>query len=782
MTRLGAFLPLTTRDTVIIGILVCLCATPGDAQDMRATYERAARFLPNALDSLVLHSDVQPHWLHDSSRFWYRTRSEAGKRFMLVDPARGTRDPAFDHDRLAAALQAATHTPITGAALPFDSIAFVSDDAVLRVRLKDQQWSCDIAAYRCAADAGDSTSADSATAAQVRSPDGRWLAFLRHHDLYIRSTHTGEEIRLTSDGAQDYDYVGALPSPIAMIRAGRQDIAQPVAAVWSPDSRRILTYRMDRRSAQRLSLVQNVPPKGVRPITFTYVYALPGDVGVAQAEPVIVDIMRRRMTPVAVDPVPQLYYGGPSFRWAKSSDRVWFSDMSRGDKRMRLYEIDAATGRAQVLLADSADTQVNPFTRMLAVVGDGREFVWASERDGWNHLYLLDKATGKTRQLTRGNWVVRELLGVDEAARVVYFTAGGREPGRDPYLRHVYRVNLDGSGITLLTPEDADHAATLSPDKRWLVDSYSRVDLPPVAVLRLAADGHVVRELEHADISRLQKLGWTTPERFAAKARDGKTDIYGVIWRPSNFDSTRKYPVIEQIYTGPHGFHTPKSFQAGASRTWPGDQHIRPLAELGFIVVMVDGLGTGGRSKAFRDYSYRNLGDGGIDDHISWMRSVATRYSSLDLTRVGIFGHSAGGYDSMHAMLTHPQFYKVAVSTSGNHDQRLDKASWNEAWMGFPVDSVYAAQSNVTMAPLLQGKVLLMGGDLDENVPPAAMLQLVNALIKANKNFDMLTVPNRNHGLDDDPYVIRRRWDYFVEHLMGATPPTEFDIRGRVTR
>jgi dipeptidyl aminopeptidase/acylaminoacyl peptidase len=366
--------------------------------------------------------------------------------------------------------------------------------------------------------------------------------------------------------------------------------------------------------------------------------------------------------------------------------------------------------------------------------------------------------------------VVRAVVHVDEKARQVYFLASGREQGEDPYLTHLYVVNFDGTRLRLLTPENANHTVAISPNGKFFVDNYSRPDLPGASVLRNCADGQVVLPLEQTDAELLLKTGWKFPESFQGKGRDGKTDIYGLIWRPSNLDPAKKHPVIEQIYTGPQGFFVPKTFAAHRSPA-------QAVAELGFIVVMIDGMGTAGRSKAFHNFSYKNLGDGGIDDHIALLRQMAARYPYMDLSRVGIYGTSAGGYDAAHAMLTHPDFYQVGVSISGNHDQRLDKAWWNELWMGYPVGENYREQSNITLAPKLEGKLLLVHGDLDDNVNVSETLQFVNALIKANKDFDLLIVPNQYHGEGNSTYLIRRRWDYFVRHLLGVTPPKDYEIK-----
>jgi dipeptidyl aminopeptidase/acylaminoacyl peptidase len=604
----------------------------------------------------------------------------------------------------------------------------------------------------------------------VTSPDGRWVALLQDHDVYVRSVATGELVRLTDDGGPLNEYAAALPSPTVMAAQRTEHPAMRVSAVWSPDSRRLVAYRLDQRSAGRLTVVQNVPPTGVRPTGYTYAYPLPGDVGVPVAVPVILDLYNRTRTPIQTEPLQLLYYGGPAFRWFPDGQRVYFTWTERGYHRLQLREADARTGQVRVLAEDTAATFVDPHNTFSRILGGGTEVLWASQRDGFTHLYLYDGRTGRlVRQLTRGSWVVREIEAVDERARTVFFTASGREPGRDPYLRHLYRVNLDGTGLTLLTPEPADHAVSVSPSREFLVDTYSRADTSPVSVLRRAGDGAVVRELERADISALLATGWRWPEPFRARTADGRTDIYGIIWRPSTFDPSRRYPVVEQIYTGPQGYFVPKSFTAFRS-------HAQAVAELGFVVVQVDGPGTNFRGRAFLEAAYRNLGSGALDDHIAALRQLGERYSYLDLSRVGVYGHSAGGYDAAHALLTHPEFYRVGVSSAGNHDHRMDKAWWNELWMGFPVGEHYREQSNVTLASRLQGKLLLAHGDMDENVPPSATLQLVDALIRANKDFDLLILPGRNHGFGADPYFVRRRWDFFVRHLLGAEPPTGYAV------
>jgi dipeptidyl aminopeptidase/acylaminoacyl peptidase len=604
------------------------------------------------------------------------------------------------------------------------------------------------------------------------SPDGKLVAFAREHNLWVRNVQTGEQVQLSRDGEHFYDYATPLPSPTLKVRQGTEDVLQAPAVFLSPVSKKIATYVMDQRNFPRLTITQSAPPDQFRPKYYSYAYPLPVDWVLPTAKLVVFDVPHRKQIDVEAKPLVQLYYGGPSVEWFSDSRRLQYREIDRGYTGVRIREIDAATGVSRIAVDEKGGPDFLIDTSILVTrpINDGRERIWSSERDGWNHFYLYDTQTGAMKnQITKGDWVIRSIDHVDEKARALYFSAGGREPGQDPYLRHAYRVNLDGTGTTLLTPEEADHAVSFSADGQYFVDVFSRVDLPTVSVLRSAKDGHILKELEKADVSRLTAMGWKPPEPFKAKAADGKTDLYGVIWRPTNFDPSKKYPVVENIYTGPQGAFVPKTFAAYRHQQ-------QAIAELGFITVFVDGRGTALRSRAFRAFAYHNLGFGaGSDDHIAVFKQMAAKYPYMDLARVGVWGHSAGGYDSTHAILTHPEFYKVAVSSAGCHDNRMDKATWNEQWMGWPVDKHYEEVSNYTLAPKLQGKLFLAHGDVDENVPMPATIKLLDALVTANKDFDFLIMPNRPHGFGSDPYFVRRRWDYFVKNLLGVDPPAGFN-------
>jgi len=726
-------------------------------------YQRAQRFLPGNLRHLVYIAEVNPHWIEKTNRFFYHKASPSGSEFILVDPERNTSGPAFDHARLAGALSHAAKQDYSASDLRFSDFEFVDGGKAIRFSIDKTQWKCLLDSYEC------ETDPPKERPNETISPDKRWAAFVKEYNLYLRDVSTGTVLQLTHDGVAAWDYATPLPSLQLMIDQGSENVLQPAAVFWAPDSSKLVTYRIDSRNSGHFTSLQFVPPDQLRPRAFTYVYPLPGEV-LAKATPVIFDIQSGKRTDVDSASIELPFQDGPGFDWQPDSKSFRYDNDDRGYKAKELRVVDASTGEQKILLRQQSDTYVDPGETMYRFVEGTGEILWTSEKDGWNHLYLYGKTGQLENQITQGAWVVRAIEYVDEKNRRVYFSASGREKNEDPYQTHLYSVGFDGRDLRLLTPEKANHSISVSPDGEFFVDSYSRPDLPGEAVLRRTKDGSEVRVLEKSDATELSKTGWKFPEPFQGKAADGTTDLYGLIWRPSNFDPTKKYPIVEFVYTGPQSFFVPKGFGSPL--------RLQSMAELGFIVVMVDGRGTTGRSRAFHQFSYRNLG-GAFEDHVAMIKQMAARNPYMDATRVGIYGTSAGGYGAAHAMLAFPEFYKVGVSTSGDHDARLDKAWWNELYQGYPVQDDYAAQSNVTMANRLQGHLLLEHGDIDENVHPVEAMRFVDALMKANKNFDMLFVPNMFHGESGEHrlYLVRRRWDYFVQFLLGVTPPANFEIK-----
>jgi len=731
------------------------------AQGTLADYERARSFLPGNLRHSIYVADVSAHWVDKTNRFWYHKVSPGGSEFIIVDAEHNTAGPAFDHAKLAAALATATKRELAATDLPFDDIDFSEDGKSIHFNFEDARWTCALSDYKCTTEAAKK-------ADEAQSPDKKWAAYVKDHNLYVRNISTGTSVQLTQDGVAGWDYATPLPSLRLLVEQKAEDVKQPAGVFWSPDSTKLITYRVDSRNAGRFTSLQFVPDDQLRPRAYTVVYPLPGEV-LPKAQPIIFDLRSEKRVDVKTAPLELPFQDAPGFDWSTDGKTIRYDYDERGYKAKEFRLVDPETGEQKVLLREEGKDYVDPGETFYRYVEATGELILASERDGWNHLYLYDKNGKLENQITQGAWVVRQIEYVDEKARRVYFLGGGREKGEDPYQTHLYVVGFDGKALTLLTPENANHSVSVSPDGTYFVDNYSRPDLPAVAVLRRTKDGSEVRALEKTETAALQSKGWKFPEPFQGKAADGTTDLYGLIWRPSNFDPSRKYPIVEHVYTGPQDFFVPK--------TLGGTLWLQNVAELGFIVVMVDGRGTTGRSRAFHQFSYRNLG-GAFEDHVAMIKQMAARFPYMDIDRVGIFGTSAGGYGAAHAMLVFPDFYKVCVSISGDHDARLDKAWWNELYQGYPVRDDYAAQSNVTMADKLKGHLLLVHGDIDDNVHPVETMRFADALMKANKNFDMLFVPNMYHG-ESGPhaaYLVRRRWDYFVQYLLGVTPPKDLVI------
>ena len=702
-----------------------------------ADYARAESFLRDNVITLVSGMGVQPTWLSDG-RLGYRIPVRAGgNQFILVDPARGTR------------LACSPETDRCGGA--------IDPREVSRLR---------------------PTTRLTAARPEVQSPDGKRAAFIRDYNLWVRDVASGRETQLTTDGQKDFGY--------ATDNAGWTKSDRPVL-VWSPDSRRIATFQQDERAVGEMYLVTT---KVGHPELQAWKYPLPGDSVIAMIQRVVIDVDAPRVVRLQLPAdahrstlcdhvVCRSNEGWADVQWYADGSHVAFVSTSRDHKHEVLRVADAATGAVRDVLREDVATQYESGSGTVnwRVLPATNEVIWFSERDDWGQLYLYDLVTGQLkRKITSGEGNVAQVRRVDEKTRMVYFVGNAKERGRDPYFRAFYKINLDGTGLTLLTPEDADHEISLSPAGQYFVDTYSRPEVPPVSVLR-DLNGKTVVALERGDISRLSAIGWKPPMPITVKARDGKTDLYGLMYVPTKLDPSRKYPIVNHIYPGP------QTGSVGGRSFSPARGDAQALAELGFVVVEIDGMGTPWRSKSFHDAYFGKMGDNTLPDQVAGMKELAQRFQWIDINRAGIYGHSGGGFAAADAMFRYPDFFKVGISEAGNHDQREYEDDWGERYQGLlartsdGTDS-YAPEANQIYARNLKGKLLLAHGTADDNVPPYNTLLVVNELIKANKDFDLILLPNRAHGFGNEPYMVRRRWDYFVKNLLGAEPPKEYQIGG----
>ncbi|MGB7069855.1 MAG: DPP IV N-terminal domain-containing protein [Pyrinomonadaceae bacterium] len=685
-------------------------------------YMRAEKMLGFNTSSLVDRNGVRPTFLPDG-RFWYRVLIPGGNEYVLIDPATGKRTVAAKLTELGIA---ETVRPPT------------SDE--------------------------------------VTSPDGTRAVFIRDWNLWLRDTATDKETQLTTDGIKDHGY--------ATDNAGWRKGDGPVV-LWSPDSKKIATYRQDQRHVSDMYMVStNVGAPNLQ----AWKYPLPTDKEIIKIERIIIEIETPKVIKLSIPAdarrgtlCDDISCTGAfdDNEWSPDGSKLAFVSSTRDHKEAKFRIADAATGDVREIFEEKVATQYESGQGTInwKFLPATNEAIWYSERDDWGHLYLYDLTTGKPKhQITKGKFVVTRVVKMDTANRVIYFEANGREAGRDPYFSHLYRVDLDGRNLKLLTPEDANHQITISPDGRHFIDSYSKPDVAPVAVLR-TMDGRSVATLEKTDISRLAAAGWKPPTPITVKSRDGKWDLYGLMFTPTKLDRNKKYPVINYIYPGPQGGGVgTRSF--GPSR---GDN--QALAELGFVVVVIDGTCNPDRSKSFHDACYGNMADNTLEDQIAGLKQLAVRYPYMDLDRVGVWGHSGGGYATAAAMFRYPDFYKVGISESGNHDNRNYEDDWGERYIGLLTNdasgkSNYEGQANQIDAKNLKGKLLLAHGGMDDNVPPYNTYLVVEALVKANKDFDLIIFPNARHGYGPSSYyMMRRRWDYFVKHLLGAEPPKGYEIK-----
>ena len=725
--------------------------SPG-RKEIYESYQRAEK-LDTALKNAMIKTFI-PHWQKGSDLFWYQRTANGGNEYILVDAAKASREVAFNHEQLAKALTQASGKEHKASKLLIDELDYSTDGKTLKIKEKDTWYECNLTTWECRKTENRGyVKYDAAAPLQRKrwrwegregdsiSPDKKWTASVKNGNLFVRSAGGTEEIQFTSDGTAAMPY-GEFS--------------------WAPDSRSLIVYRIDAKPEREVFYIETSVPGTTRGLVKSQKYAQPGD-EFTSYEMYICTLDNKKTKKADTEKVD--FFGAPRLHWRKGDNRYFtYEKADRGHQRFRVIEVNTETGKTRNIIDEKTKTFIYEQRIYTRYLSDTHEIVWITEKDGWRHIYLVDELTGKEKkQITKGSWVVRDIDSVDLQKREIWFRASGMQAGEDPYFMHYYRIGFDGKNLVSLTPGKGNHNVSFSPNRQYYIDTYSQVNVAPVTELRRTSDASKVREVERADISGLLATGVKLPEVFTAKGRDGKTDIWGVICRPSVMVPGKSYPVIENIYAGPQDSFVPKSFLPASE--------MQSLAELGFIVVQIDGMGTANRSKAFHDVCWMNLADAGFEDRILWMKAMAAKYPEADISRVGVYGTSAGGQNSTGALLFHPEFYKAAVSACGCHDNRVDKQWWNEQWMGFPVKKHYEEQSNVTNAAKLKGDLLLIVGEADTNVPPESTYRVVDALIKANKDFDLLSIPGMGHS-DGGPYGRRKKRDFFVKHLLHGEPPS----------
>ena len=752
---------------IVAAALLVAATVPGAAQS-RATvtvadYERAEKFLGYNTTPLVSNGPVRANWL-PGDRFWYRNTSANGSEFFLVDATKGTKAPAFDHPALAATLTRVIGKPISVARLPFTQITFAADSGSISFDSEGKRWTCDVQGKDCS-----SANRPAAVPNSELSPDGKYAAYIKDWNLWVRDIATGTDKQLTTDGVKDYGY--------ATDNAGWTSSDRPVLK-WSPDSKKIATFQQDQRKAGDMYIVSTVAG---HPTLRAWKYPLPGDENVTMIERVIIEVDGAKVTRLKMgqdqhrstlcDDV-RCGTDWSDVQWTPDGSQLAFVSTSRNHQQENLRMANASTGEIRDVLEEKGETFLESGNGRVnwRVLPGTNEAIWFSQKDNWGQLYLHDLQTGRQKsQLTSGEGNVTQLMRIDEASRTMYYQGVGKERSRDPYFRHLYRQAMDGKAAQLLTPEDADHDVSLSPSGRYFVDNFSKPDVPTTSVLR-DETGKLVLQLEKMDISRLLATGWKPPVPITVKDRGGVNDLYGLMYKPTNFDPAKKYPIVNNIYPGP------QTGSVGSRQFSPARGDAQAIAELGFIVVQIDGMGTPWRSKRFHAAYYANMGDNTLPDQVAGMKELAAKNPWIDIDRAGIWGHSGGGFATASAMFRYPDFFKVGVSEAGNHDNRVYEDDWAEKWQGLLTKNPdgttnYDNQANQLVAQNLKGKLLLAHGTMDNNVPFYNTLPVVDALIKANKDFDLIILPNRNHGFGNEPYMVRRRWDYFVKNLLGVDPP-----------
>lgn len=723
----------------------------------KADYARAVSFLSeNLYNKKVFNTHIQSNWLPENSGVWYIDQRPDEKKFMKISFPGLEKTELFDHQKLAGLLTDSLGEEVKSNDLPVTVLEYKSDEEIL-IRAKNKRFLFDSKNNSLKKP----ERSERPNGNEKPSPDKKWIVYTENYNLFVKSPDGNQTKQLSFDGEKGYEYASYYGWD-DIIEGENGKRPQRFSADWSDDSQWIFANICDLRTAGKMYLLDWSIDTLYRPKLLSYYRGSPGDTGMVYLEPVFFNVKTGKI--VRPQLPPGTHINAISMQWSETSGKVYLYQPVRGFQQINLYAFDLENEVLELLYSESSETNIDNFSYRLSEK-DNRIF-FLSEKNGWRQLYSLNLETRQVTPLTNGNYYINEIERIDRDSETIFFTASGKEEGVNPYLQNLYSISFNGKNLKRLTPEPLHHAVSISPDGKYFTDNFSSVTTETTTVLRDAETGKILTEIGRTYLSGLEH--WSPPQIFEAIAGDRETPIYGALWKPTNFNPEKKYPIIDNSYTGPHTQVFPKEFRSAFSN--------QALAELGFIVMTVDGRGSSGRSKAFHNFSYKNLG-GGLEDHIHAMQQLAERFSWIDTTRVGIFGHSAGGYDAGRAVLKYPDFYKVAVASSADHDHRMEKAWWPEMYMGWPVDSAYHLQSNITNAANLKGKLLLVHGGIDENVNPSATFKLAEALVKADKQFDMLIFPSQRHGYQGwhSRYFTKMRWNYFVKHLLGEQPIWEID-------
>ncbi len=745
--------------TILLVTLMLLSTTSKAQEIIKEDYSRAISFMyDNAYNKTVFNLYTNVNWFKDGSGLWFINYSKNNKSYKIVSFKNYKVVDLFDHEKLATVLSKLNNKTVEANDLSVSNIERLKDGN-LDLSFEGKTYTLNLKSYEL--QLKEEEKQDDNNEFESKSPDGKWIAYTKDYNLFIKSVETSEEYQLSFDGKKDYEYA-TYYGWFDIMEGENAERPKHFSVIWSEDSKWITANIVDFRNAEKMYLLDHSIDSLYKSKLLSYYRGSPGDTTMVHVTPTFFNIETKKE--VKTNLPTGTHINSVAIEWLKKSGELLANYSERGYKKEILKYVNLNNGKEETLIEETSETNIDNF--WFRKFDDKQKIIFLSERSGWRQLYMVDLITKQTTAVTSGNYYINSIVHTNEDKEEIYFLASGKEPNTNPYHQKLYRVDFKGE-VTLLTPENTHHIIDFYEDGKYFADNYSTINIPTKTVLRDSKNGKILAELTQADVSETLSKGWQSPEVFELTAKDGKTTIYVAIWKPTNFDASKSYPIIDATYTGPHTQVFPKSFDRGFSN--------QSLAEFGFIVVGIDGLGTSGRSKEFHDHSYKNM-ENNLEDHVLAMKHLAQKYSWINIDKVGIFGHSAGGYDTGRAMLGFPDFYKVGVASSGDHDFRMEKAWWPEMYQGWPVDETYEKVSNITNAANLKGKLLLVHGGIDDNVNPSATFKLAEALVNADKEFDLLIFPSQRHGYEGKArnYFIKKRWNYFIEHLLETKPIWDF--------